>query len=160
MNFIYVYIFFCIFLNDFWVHFSLLTFHALSAIRKEQRFCVFNKHNPKSAQHLRKRTPQILIIKIENFEKYRKQQDERLKVAGEWSVRSARHRTEQYRKEQGAALLCSTPRHCCPISEPNRTEPQQQRESSSSSLPPPQQPTVASVCGQFLLLFASWQKRN
>lgn len=76
-----------------------------------------NKHNPKSAQHLRKRTPQILIIKIENFsKKYRKQltdeQRKPLKVAGECA---------QQRTEQGDPLLC-----LCLLpdlwTEPNRTE--------------------------------------
>lgn len=83
-----------------------------------------------------------------------------------WRVCSAKNRTG---RSSALPLLAARSLN---RTKPNRTcsrgllwllPPQQQRESSSSyhplSLPLPCK-TVASVCGQFLLLFASWQKRN
>lgn len=61
------------------------------------------KNNPKSAQHLRKRTPQILIIKIE---KYR--YDDSAKVAAEYVLR-AEHRTRSVSISEPGVRACG---HC------------------------------------------------
>lgn len=94
---------FCAFL---WLYYKFINYYYfivywLCSSSASLRFQ--EKTNPKSAQRLRKRTPQILIIKIE---KYRN--DDSAKVAGECVLR-AEHRTRSVSISEPGGRACG---HC------------------------------------------------